>query len=533
MAKLQNIPVSVAGHAANAAFAEFDQRKSKPKDMGPKTLAAFAHVMRPDYDESRVTRLFCEKLEALERADIRKLMIFSPPREGKTTHSSELFPAWFLGRRPNLQVILSSYNDELSERNSRAVRDLITDDERWPYHDCQVRSDVKGVSHWQTTKGGVVRAAGVGGGATGFGADLLDIDDPIKNQEEAMSAPLRDRAWNWYSTVGRTRLMAGARQLITLTRWHEDDLAGRILNSAGASEWEVVVIPMQSEGDGDVFSRPEGEYLNGRIPENDVPSVARGEISETDYAALYQQRPASLEGNMFKRDDWMFYDRDEMMNSQNPLVPMFTTVDTAFKTQASNDWSVAATWGTYRGRAYLIDLWRAKVAFPQLILELHKVYKRWGVPLIIEDRASGQSAIQVMGSAIEQGGNAGGEGEELARALSFGQDRIPIVAFKIPRYATDISLAQAVTPYVQAHAVCLPKGEPWLEAFVQEHASFPAGAHNDQVRTTAMALPRLFAAVVQSQQAVGKPRWTTYRIGSPMDDGGSLDAVLSRELFGS
>ena len=516
----------LADSLVSAAVAAVLQARGAPKDTGPKTLAELAHTVKPDYEESRVTQLLCRELEGLARHDYTKLMIFIPPREGKSLHSSELFPSYMLGRNPKLQIIMSSYNDDLAERNSRAVKDLVNSD-RWPYTDCRVRSDVKSVAHWQTTAGGIVRAAGVSGGATGYGADILIIDDYCKNQEEAMSEPLRERAWMWYTTVARTRVMPGGLQLVLATRWHEDDLAGRIL-AADPHTWRVISLPMQCEDPvSDPLGRKTGEFLNARIPQNEVPKPGV-DIGKTEYSALYQQNPTPLSGNMFKRDDWRFYNLEELM--EVGLKPIFTTVDTAFKTQSENDWSVAATWGLFQGRAYLMDVWRERVEFAQLVVKLHEVYRKWRVPLIIEDRASGQSAIQVMSAGPEYD-TKDDRVEALKKMFNLGNNPIPIMPFKIPRYSTDISLAQAATPYVQSHVVLLPKGAAWVDDFVDEHARFPSGAHNDQVRTTSMAVPRLFAIVEQDQQR-NDSEWTTYRIGNAVPSERQVPSSIARDLFG-
>lgn len=176
----------------------------------------------------------CNLLERLERRERDRAIVEIPPRCGKSLHCSQAFPAWYLGRHPDHQVILASYTAERAEDNSRAVRRFMQD----PHYPFPVRvsKSSSSVGRWHTTAGGILIAEGVGGGLTGFGAHLLVIDDPVKDREEADSHIMRERAWSWFTEVAMTRLMPGGIVLLVMTRWHEDDLAGRILNSPWADK---------------------------------------------------------------------------------------------------------------------------------------------------------------------------------------------------------------------------------------------------------------------------------------------------------
>jgi hypothetical protein len=196
------------------------------RELSRRCLVDFCQAMDPSYERSRHADLLIQHLEAVERGEIKRLAVFMPPRHSKTYHVSERFPAWFLGRNPDLRVILASYGAELAEGSSRKVRNLMKD-ERWPLRSVRVADDSGAVNKWATNAGGEVIAAGVGGAMTGFGADLLVIDDPVKGRAEADSETYRESTWNWYTEVARTRLMPGGRIVLCQTRWHEDDLASR------------------------------------------------------------------------------------------------------------------------------------------------------------------------------------------------------------------------------------------------------------------------------------------------------------------
>ncbi len=422
-------------------------------------MSAFCAAVDPMYESAPHTVALCERLDALASGEIDKLAIFMPPRCGKTYHAAERFPAYFLGQNPTAQVITTSYTIDRAVRSSRRVRSIIRERELWPWPEIDLSSDSTAVETWETRQGGILKAAGVGGSITGFGAHLLAIDDPIKDRAEADSGPNRDRQWVWYTEVARTRLMRGGRQLIMLTRWHEDDLAGRILNSPGASEWTVLSLPWFAE-EGDALGRAVGEPLWANGPS--VPSVEKGEISSRAWAALYQQRPTLEVGNLFQRE-WFQY-RAEMPASFRAVVQ---TIDSAWKTGVANDYSVIATWGFDGLRYHVIDVWREKVEYPDLeriALQAYEWY-RPGV-VIIEDAASGTALIQ-----------------------AFKRTSIPVIA--VPALGSKVSRAESVTPLFESGKVVLPPSAPWIDDFIEEHITFPHGKHDDQVDTTTMALSRL------------------------------------------
>ncbi len=440
------------------AFSELARRELRRR-QSRLSMAAFCAAVDPLYEVAPHTPILCAHLDALAAGEIDRLAIFMPPRCGKTYHAAERFPAYFLGRNPSAQVITTSYTIDRAVRSSRRVRGIIRERDLWPWPEIDLAADSTAVESWETNHGGAMKAAGVGGSITGFGAHLLAIDDPIKDRAEADSGPNRDRQWVWYTEVARTRLMRGGRQLIMLTRWHEDDLAGRILNSPGASEWTVLSLPWLAE-EGDTLGRAVGEPLWVNGPS--VPSVEKGEISSRAWAALYQQRPTLEVGNLFQRE-W-FQHRAEMPASFRAVVQ---AIDSAWKTGVANDYSVIATWGFDGLRYHVIDVWREKVEYPDLeriALQAYEWY-RPGV-VIIEDAASGTALIQ-----------------------AFKRTSIPVIA--VPALGSKVSRAESVTPLFESGKVVLPLSAPWIDDFIEEHVTFPHGKHDDQVDTTTMALSRL------------------------------------------
>ncbi len=228
-------------------------------ELARRRLGDFLATLLPSYQAAAHTRLLCEHLERLEAREIRRLIVLAPPRHSKSTHVAQAFPAWYLGRRPSESVIVASYSAELAEAHSRRARGYVADP-RYPF-ETRIAADSSAVNRWATTDGGGLIAAGVGGGLTGHGADVLVVDDPVRDREAADSPTIRESTWRWWSEVALTRCQPGAVILLTQTRWHQDDLAGRILNAPGADEWTLLRMPALAEEEEDPLEREEGEAL--------------------------------------------------------------------------------------------------------------------------------------------------------------------------------------------------------------------------------------------------------------------------------
>lgn len=444
------------------------------------SLAEFCAQTDLGYQATRHTELLCRELEALERGDTTRLMVFMPPRHSKTYHTSERFPAWWMGKHPEHQIILSSYGATLAERSSRRARGLL----RLPTYpfNTQIAADSKAVTHWETTAGGQVHVAGVEGGGTGFGAHLLVIDDPVKGRAEADSETYREKTWEWWTDTARTRLMPGGKVVLCQTRWHEDDLAGRILNSPNGKLWRVVSLPALAEDD-DLLGRAPGEPLWPEWYGLDDLAEIRGGNART-WNALYQQRPTSDEGGIFKRAWWQRY------ASTGPVI--FIYVDTASKTGLHNDYSVASAWASEDGYYDVVDVLRGRWEYPDLKRELRAFQARHGMaPLVIEDTSAGQALIQ-----------------DFRRPEGHGDDRrpaLPVIAFKVGSQ-TKIARASIAAGLVEAGVVRLPANARWVDDWIDEHAAFPTGAHDDMVDTTSIMsshLPLRAAGSVALGQVFG------------------------------
>lgn len=433
------------------------------QELARRELGEFCALVDPAYESARHTDALCAELEAIDRGDNDRLIAMMPPRHSKTYHTSERFPAWTLGRRPDQQIIMASYAAELAWQNSRKARELFRHP-RWPFR-AQIRADSSAMNLWQTTDGGVLLAAGVGGSATGFGAHKLIIDDFLKNREEADSEVIREKQWQWYTDVARTRLMPGGAIVITATHWHEDDLIGRILNSQNASRWRVIRFPALADDHDDALGRQIGEPLWPSWYGADALAEIKADLGSRSWTALYQQRPTADEGGMFKRS---WFTRRWTAETLPEITFTVLVVDSAFKTGVHNDPSSIHLWGTDGIDFYVLEEWHGRWEFPELKRNIVAAADEKRPNLVlIEDTASGQVAIQ-----------------ELRRETS-----LPIVAHKVT--APKEARAQAVAPICEAGKVVLPADTPWVGEWIDEHAAFPTGRHDDRVDNTSAALNRL------------------------------------------
>lgn len=302
------------------------------------SLLAFTEYTYPQYRVAGHHKLIVERLEALERGDIDRLMIFMPPRHGKSELASIRFPAWYLGRNPDKFVITASYGHRLAARFGRRVRNLIADRK---YSDVfpgvNLSEDSAAKDLFNTDQGGQYLATSVEGSVTGEGGHLVSIDDPVKGIKEADSEVSQDTAWDWYQGDLYTRLMPGARIVVTQTRWNESDLAGRILESEGRVEeggqWHVLDLPAISA---------DGSALWSDWYPIETLERIKAVIGARKFSALYQQQPQPDEGTFFQRV-W-FGEHDYPTDKPVGELRYYGTSDYAV-TEGDGDYTVHRIWG--------------------------------------------------------------------------------------------------------------------------------------------------------------------------------------------
>jgi len=294
-------------------------------------LLSYAIAMSKGYKVNWHHDEIGNKLMAVERGEIKRLIIEVPPRHGKSLLASVLFPSWYLGRDPRRRVILASYSGDLAVDFGWQTREQMTKRVYGAiFPGSQLQSDNRSKNDWRTTEGGGYLSVGVGGSTTGRGADLFLIDDPVKDFEEAMSETMRNRVWNWFMSVARTRLQSNASIVIIMTRWHTDDLAGRVLESGG-DRWERVRLPFLAEVSDD--RRRVGEALWPEMfPVEHVEELR--EESEYIFQCLYQQNPIASELQEFRPEYFRYFDEVDIMGKD---LYYYVSVDLAISQKRSAD----------------------------------------------------------------------------------------------------------------------------------------------------------------------------------------------------
>lgn len=416
-------------------------------------LNSFIDYLDLGFQPASHHKLLIEKLEAVERGDIERLMVCMPPGSAKSTYSSVIFPAWFMGRNPALSVIAASHTQELAERFGRRVRNIVATPTFASLFDVGLSEDSQAAGRWDLTKGGEYYAAGVGGSITGRRADLALIDDPVKSREDADSERSRAKAWDWYVNDLLTRLKPGARQIVVMTRWHEDDLGGRILERE-RDRWEVIEIAMEAMPN-DPLGRATGERLWPEWFTDDMVAVAKMDMRA--WNALYQQQPAAEDGDYFKADWFGEYD----------------VLPEALNIYAASDYAVTDNGGDYtehgivgvdqNDNIYLLDWWRGQTTAD--------VWIERKCDLILKHSPRCWF----------------GEAGPIRRSVEpFMMKRMQErQAYCRVEWLSSISDKSTRARAIQARAsmgkVFMPKNAPWKSDLLAQLLKFPAGKHDDGV----------------------------------------------------
>lgn len=381
-----------------------------------------------------------------------------PPGAAKSTYASILYAPWYFGRYPDHCIIAASHTAELAEKWGRRVRNLVG--EHGLVLGAGLAPDSQAAGRWETSAGGEYFAAGVGGAIAGRRADLVVIDDPVRSREDADSELIRDKTWDWYKSDIYTRLKPGGRIVLIQTRWHEDDLAGRLLAdmAKGGDQWEVISLPALAE-ENDPIGRALGEPLWPEWEDLEELARKRRAVGPREWSALYQQRPAPEEGDYF-RTGWLKpYDKAPARET----LRIYGGSDYAV-TAAGGDYTVHAVVGIDpEGRMYLLDLWRAQAAsdawieaFCDLVLEWHPI-----------------------GWAEEQGQIRSGIGPFLDRRCR--ERKAYVARDQFPTRGDKAVRAQAIRGLMALEGLYVPVNASWYPDLRSELLSFPAGKHDDQV----------------------------------------------------
>lgn len=467
-------------------------------DLARRSLIDFSKRMMRGFEDPSHIRLMAEYLEKIESGELRRLMISMPPRHGKSYLGAQLFPSWYLGRNPRSKVIVASYGATLAQEHSRASRALLQQD-NWPF-ETRLSEESSAVDRWHTTDRGQLLAAGVGSGITGFGADLFIIDDA---HHDVGTEGERELVWQWFTRVAMPRLEPAARLVVIGTRWAFGDLIGRQLEAPDAAQWKHIVLPAIATDDDDAIGRKVGEPLWAERMNLEMLLERKTAMGANAFEGEYQQRPVPEEGalwrkawleNRYRPEDLARLQSvriggwpatfEAMLNQTSPgqsNLQKVVSVDSAWKTGPGADYSAMMCWGTDGLYYWLLDAKRGRWEYPDLkrvVVDFCQLHRPNAVP--IESAASGLALIS-----------------ELKRTTG-----LPIIE-SIPHGSKE-SRASVVLPLFESGKVKLPEKAPYLDEYVAELLSFPAGRHDDYVDCTVLALTRLYQ-VAMAMQAARQP----------------------------
>lgn len=415
------------------------------------------------YKPLQHTQYLAERLQAIADGEQKHIIVEMPPRHSKSMTITETFPSYFIGRNPNKHVIATAYSEGLARKFGRLNRNKLVEFGA-DIFDIRMANDNSTATNWSVGDftGGMV-ATGIGGSITGEGADLLIIDDPIKNNAEAQSETIRNKIWDEWETTLSTRLHKGASVIVVMTRWHEDDIVGRLLERS-PYDWERIRMPAIAEDEDDLLGREVGEPLSAELGfDEHWAELKKQEVGSKTWNSLYQQRPSASEGNIFKREWWQFYER-----APRKFDRMIISWDLTFKGNDNNDYVVGQVWIKKGADKYLIEQIRGRMDFPETLQAVKNLARKYpqAKEILIEDKANGPAVIS-----------------SIKREVS---GIIPIT----PR-GSKVARAQAITPQIESGNVFLPRNRTFVDDFIEECASFPTGAHDDIVDSLSQALDRL------------------------------------------
>lgn len=432
----------------------------------------------PKYKVSEFSRAVCAALDQFiidVQAGKRPIVVFqAPPQHGKSEMASRKFPAYLMGKFQAWRIGAASYADSLAGTMAQDVRRNLASQEHQKLFTAPTKKgkfDVDRMGEFTSPGGtGSYLGVGIGAGLTGRPIDIGIIDDPTRDQQEALSPVTKESHWNWYQSVFTTRLSENSGQIVMATSWAEDDLPGRILaqylGNARLTHLRFPAINLPSEV-GYNSKLPEGPLVPAL---HSLEKLREDQAGKSDYwwSAMYQQSPKSLGGNVFKDHGVQYYLPKDLPAKFDKVIASW---DCTFKDTDGTDYVVGQVWGKLGARSYLLDQVRDRMGFSRTTAEVIGLRNKWPMTreILIEDKANGPAVIDVLKAQVPGLVPIEPDGSKLARA-------------------------HAVTSYWEAHNIFLPHPEtaPWIKAFVSEITMFPAGANDDQVDSMTQALRKLY-----------------------------------------
>lgn len=424
----------------------------------------------------------------------RTLIVELPPRSGKTTTTTLLTPAWLLSRHPSWPIALTSHDGGLASSWGRQIRRWAESGALGP--EVAIARDAGAVGAWETTEGGRLLSLSIRESFTGRGAKVLIIDDPHKDFVDAHSATMRTNVWEWWLSVAQTRLEPPYLVIVVMTRWHEDDLVGRLLSPdypGDPASWEVVSLPALATSPNDALGRGKDEPLLSPLIEEDAEQAlerwqdVKRSVGSYVWSSMYQQSPAPSKGAIFDASWWRFWTSDPQKETEDGRVVYLDpstlagarwvdSWDAAFKSTSSSDYVVGQRWARQGPKRYLIDQVRSRLSFTQTLTQMETwltephPYAQWVHQVLVEEKANGAAILDVLK-------------DKFSGLKAINPDK------------SKEARARAITPECESGHVYLPHpsdpGKEWVTDLLSELRNFPFDAHDDQVDSLTQALSEL------------------------------------------
>jgi predicted phage terminase large subunit-like protein len=464
---LQEVPQNMAVLTADI------RRLMVQRELARRHYAEYLpYVHGKSWVRTKLSTYLANEIQAFIEADTGNaydiMIIETPPQHGKSISVTETLPSWYFGKYPDKRVIEVSYNSDTAERFGRRNKEKVEAHGQTLFgitlgnitKNSEFNIAVNGAN-----AGGQMLSRGVLSGITGNPANLLIIDDPIKTREEADSKTHRDKVWDEWLNSFKSRLSAGAKVIVIMTPWHEDDLRARIM----ATETCVkrLRIPVEAE-ENDPLGRSPGDALCPEIGKDNkwlaqfkASYMACAEGGARAWSALYQCNPRTEGGNIVQRSWWKYYDPNDIKQFATEMI----SVDATFKDNETNDFVSIQVWGKLESKYYLRYCMNQRMNFPntvQAILMIRNLFP-YARRVLVEDKANGSAIIQTM------------------------QKMIPGVIPINPK-GGKVSRVNAVSPAIESGNVYLPIGAPWVDDYIEQWCQFPNGKNDDMVDSTSQCL---------------------------------------------
>ena len=431
-----------------------------------------AYAYGDSWIRTRLSSFLARKIQSFIESDTGHaydiLIIECPPQHGKSMTVSESLPSWYLGRHPTENIILASYDSDFAERFCRKNKEKIKSCGRNLFGIEIGAIDRAGEFELGNGKGRMI-SRGIMSGITGNPANLIIIDDPVKNQQEADSPAYRNRVWSEWQASLKSRLAAKGKVVVIMTPWTDDDLAARIIRSE--KNVQMIRLPVEAE-ENDPIGREAGEALcpelgkdNQWLTDFKASYISDPQGGQRAWTALYQCSPRQEEGNLVRRDWWKFYDTEEQIQFGTEII----SVDASFKGDDSSDYVSIQVWGKRAQDYYLRYCLNKRLNFPDTVEAIKTIYRLFprARTVLIEEAANGPAIIQT-----------------LQREMFI----IPVTPL-----GGKISRVNAISPAIESGHVFLPDPAkaPWVSDYIDQWTAFPNSKYDDMVDATSQALARM------------------------------------------